>query len=148
MAALAPHLGPEQIGEALKIVNTIADGGHRFRGLSALLPYLSREKLREVVVAAKTISNEDDRARALAVLAPRLPNEQLDEALEAAEEIRDWVYRSMALTALSHRLVSQGQARRTSPLANRVFPRWVLISGRGGGWTAFRSAYDRQSDPR
>jgi hypothetical protein len=77
LAALAPHLAPQQRDEALC----------------------------EALAAAKAIGADDTRAEALAALAPHVAPEQRDEALRealaAAKAIGEGHYRARALAALA-----------------------------------------------
>ena len=53
LAALTPHLAPEQLGEALAIARMIGDDDARERALAALIPHLAPERVDEAFAAAK-----------------------------------------------------------------------------------------------
>ena len=76
LAALAPHLEREALGEALAAARGIGDEDARAEALAALAPYLEPEQraqaLGEALAAARGIGWEHARARALAALAPHL----------------------------------------------------------------------------
>jgi hypothetical protein len=128
LAALAPHLAPEQrdevLREALAAAEAIVDVHYRAPALAALAPHLTPEKrdevLREALAAAKAIgidcsradtlaasSNDRICAETLAALAPHLSLEQVREALTAARAIGDDNSRTEALASLSPHLAQE-----------------------------------------
>jgi hypothetical protein len=91
LAALAPQLPPELLGDALAAVNAIGNEWHRAVALAALAPKLPPELLGDALAAADAIGYEGSREHALAALAPKLPpvrrQEALSDALAAAKAI-------------------------------------------------------------
>jgi hypothetical protein len=76
LAALAPHLPPHLLADALAAARTIRDADDQVAALAALAPHLPAEQqpavYAEALAAARTIANEYRRFRALAALAPHL----------------------------------------------------------------------------
>jgi hypothetical protein len=105
LGALATHLAPEQIVEALAASKAIRDEGARAQALGALAAHLSPDQITEALAAAKAIGDEYARAHALRRFAPYLLPEQrihtLAEALVSAMAIRDEQARAHALGALA-----------------------------------------------
>jgi hypothetical protein len=111
IAGLAPHLSPEQLGEALAAAAAVRDENHLSSALAALAPYLSPKQLGEALTAAKAICDEFHRSTALAALVPHLSPEQrhgaLTAALTACKVIGYELHRSRALAALAPHLSPQ-----------------------------------------
>jgi hypothetical protein len=107
LVALAPHLTPEQMSEALAAAKTIGDDdGGRARALAGLVPRLAPEQrdevLREALPAAtKATVDDETRARALVALIPHLAPEETDQVIGQAIDAVRLVSRSKALEMLS-----------------------------------------------
>ncbi|MEZ4730266.1 MAG: hypothetical protein R3E79_24310 [Caldilineaceae bacterium] len=84
LAALAPQLTGELLGQALVVA--FAPGHERYRAeaLAALAPQLTGELLGQALVVAFAPENEGYRTEVLAALAPQLAGELLVQALAAA----------------------------------------------------------------
>jgi hypothetical protein len=112
LAALAPHLPPALLPEALAAAREIEREDLRIATLAALAPHLPPNEqpivYAEALAAARAIERGRARADELAALAPHLPpNEQpivYAEALAAARAIGDEWSRSQALAALAPHL--------------------------------------------
>ena len=72
LAALAPHLGEELLGEALTAARAINDESHQTWVLGDLVPHLGEELLGEALTAARAIDDEALRAWTLGASAPSL----------------------------------------------------------------------------
>ena len=105
LAALAPHLAPEQRDEALRgalaAAKAISHEKLRGQALAALAAHLAPEQVGEALAAAKAIGDGNARGQALAALAAHLAPEQVGEALAAAKAIGDGNARAQALAALA-----------------------------------------------
>ncbi len=107
-AALAPHLSPELLGEALHIVRDIVDDTDRAHTLARIAPHLPPDLL----VAAFNIAQElrPPQARALALVAlipylsPTARQQALEDALAAALAIERRYERVTALVDLAPHL--------------------------------------------
>ncbi len=108
LAALAPQLSNELLGEGLTMAQAISEDSFRAEALAALAPQLSAEAreatFRKELSAAQAIRDEWSRAEVLAALAPQLSGELLREGLAAAQAISDEWYRARALEALAPHL--------------------------------------------
>ena len=69
LAALAPHLTPDQLGEALIAAKGIDDADARSRALAALAAHLTPDQLGEALTAAKGVDDADAHSHSLAALA-------------------------------------------------------------------------------
>jgi hypothetical protein len=111
LAALIPHLRPEQkdeaVREALAAARAITDQGSRSIALAAVAPYLTIEQSREILSEALAILKTDlryGRSKVLAALAHRLEPDQRDQALAVAGKLDDAATRSKTLAALAAHL--------------------------------------------
>jgi hypothetical protein len=101
LAALAPHLPPGLLAQALKAAEAIANEGYRAQALAALAPHLPPDLLSQALKAAEAVSDEEVRAEELVILLPHLPPDLLAQALKTAEAIRAERYRAKVLAALA-----------------------------------------------
>jgi hypothetical protein len=108
LIALAPHLPPAVLAEALSAARAITDEHSRAEALIALAPHLPPAVLAEALSAARAITDEATRARALCDLALHLPPTDqpavLAEALSAARAITREDTRACALCDLAPHL--------------------------------------------
>ncbi len=63
LAALAPHLPEELLGETLVAARKIRDGNMRACALSNLAPHLSEGSLKEALVAVRKIKIQQDNVK-------------------------------------------------------------------------------------
>ncbi len=146
LAALAPHLPPALLPEALAAACAIKEADCRAKALAALAPHLPPAVLRtrvraapaeqlaalaphlppallpEALAAACAIKDDRGQAEALVALAPRLPPHLLAEALAAACAIKEDPGQAEALAALARHL-SKAQRRKVlaqAPAAARI----------------------------
>jgi hypothetical protein len=110
LGALASHLAPEQLDEALACAKTICDRD-RSRTLVALAPHLTPERLDEALASAKVIGDEFTRsntlAKLMAYIVPERRVAEFAEALASAKAIFDPKYRSRAIAALAPHLAPE-----------------------------------------
>jgi HEAT repeat protein len=87
LVSIAPFLGVELRGEALKSAQAIGLEQVRAEALVGLAPHLPPHLLEEALTMALTISDTEDRAEAMIGLAKYLPEELLERSFDAAERI-------------------------------------------------------------
>lgn len=100
LIALAPHLSPDLLTEALTFAQLIIDDDDCVQILSALFPYLPPDLLPEALKAAQQITVEHYRVRALTALFPHLPSNLLSDALTIVRRIKYKNDRVIALACL------------------------------------------------
>jgi hypothetical protein len=113
LAALAPHLGGEQLDELLVAAGAISNEHTLAKLLAELAPWLNEDQIRQALVLGQSLSartrpshesNFDaPRDIALTALAPRLVGEQLSQALTPARAIGA-SHRAVVLATLASRL--------------------------------------------
>jgi hypothetical protein len=101
LAAIAPHLPENLLGEALKVVREIGVGDNRDEALESIASTLNSPHV--ALEIAHEIRNDSIKSRALAAIAPHLPENLLGEALKVVREIgvgdnRDEALESIAST--------------------------------------------------
>jgi len=101
LAALAPHLPPDLLPQALDAAKRIEKSARAYALAALALRLAVLGYSWEALTTAKEIWDADDRTRALAALTPHLPpdlqEQALRQALAAAREIRDADCRASAL---------------------------------------------------
>jgi hypothetical protein len=89
LAALAPHLPSDVLGQVLRAVPDIWNEEERTEVLASLVPHLSPELLREALMIVLTIDNRSWRVRAVGILAVHLSDELLSQALAVVLRFND-----------------------------------------------------------
>jgi len=156
LAALAPHLSPAALEEALGVARAIGNEWHQAQALTALAPHFPDEQQTavnlEALAAARAIGNEWHQARALAALVPHLPEEQQTavflEALAAARAIRDLNALKKVLAAMDPHLARWANREpATAYLGLQIMLRHLATRPRSeflGGVMALRSYFFAQ----
>ncbi len=103
LAALAPHLAPDQIDAALTMARSMS-AVPRSEALAALAPYLQPIHCADALAAALAIDTEEYRSKALAALSPYLDPVLCTSAVVAAQAIVETRFRAKVLVALAPHL--------------------------------------------
>jgi hypothetical protein len=111
LAALAPHLDPSQLQQALDAAMAITDELPRDHALHTLAPYLTPGLLNDLRGVYLTIDDGGQLVATAGALAAQLPDSQrcraLDDALGSTRRIRDERTRAEALGALAPHLTEE-----------------------------------------
>ncbi|MEJ2266213.1 MAG: hypothetical protein P8X95_22430, partial [Anaerolineales bacterium] len=103
LAALAPYLPAEWLGDALPAAAGIRDDWWRFQALLSLAPYVPRELSSQAQDAASKLGSQEDRVLVQAALAANHTSIQFEAVLAATRDLPAGEMKFLSLAFLAHR---------------------------------------------
>jgi hypothetical protein len=103
LAALAPYLPAEWLGDTLAAAAGIQDDWWRFQALLSLAPYVPRELSSQAQDAASKLGSQEDRVLVQAALAANHTSIQFEAVLAATRDLPAGEMKFLALAFLAHR---------------------------------------------